>query len=78
MKDIKTKRTTDKNHLEGIFSEALTSSNTVFTHRAIRASVRPRHFEEAGSGGQPCEPNRIAAAPLGLKVLGIVNTQNVR
>jgi hypothetical protein len=55
----------------------ITSHNTVFTHRAIRPSVRLRDFEAAGSGGQPCEPNRVATAPLGLKVLGFVNTQNV-
>jgi hypothetical protein len=33
---------------------------------------------EAFLGGQPCEPNRVAADPLGLKVLGFVNTKDVR
>ncbi|WP_379139122.1 hypothetical protein, partial [Paenibacillus sp. sgz500958] len=28
-------------------------------------------------GRQPCEPNRIAAAPLGLKVLGFVNAETL-
>jgi hypothetical protein len=67
-----TNRTTDKNHLEGIFSEALTSSNIVFTHRAIRPSVQPelevdsmRQLAVAGKQIQldtPAPPNLIAAA----------------
>jgi len=28
-------------------------------------------------GGQPCEPNRVAAAPSGLKVLGFVNASTL-
>jgi len=56
---------------------ASTSYNTEFTLRPIRPLVRPREFEEAKSGGQPCEPCRIAAVPLGLKVLGFVNTRTL-
>ncbi|WP_194434127.1 hypothetical protein [Paenibacillus segetis] len=33
-----------------------------------------RSISRSVSGGQPCEPNRVAAAPFGLKVLGFVNT----
>ena len=50
-----------------------TSYNNAFTRRALRPLVHQRRFGEANSGGQPCEPNRVAAAPLGLKVLGFVN-----
>jgi hypothetical protein len=55
---------------------ACTAYNTVFTHRAgiRRPSVHPKHFEEVDAGGQPCEPYRVTAAPLGLKGLGFVNT----
>ena len=50
-----------------------TAYNNAFTRRALRPLVAERHFGGADSGGQPCEPNRVAAAPLGLKVLGFVN-----
>ena len=55
-----------------------TSGNIVFTLRSLTAPWSARgNFEEADPGGQPCEPNRVAAAPSGLKVLGFVNTKDV-
>ena len=33
----------------------------------------PEAFRGSGFRRQPCEPNRVAAAPLGLKVLEFVN-----
>ena len=33
----------------------------------------PDAFRGSGFRRQPCEPNRVAAAPSGLKVLGFVN-----
>ena len=33
----------------------------------------PEAFRGSRFRRQPCEPNRVAAAPLGLKVLGFVN-----
>jgi hypothetical protein len=44
---------------------------------SLRLLGPPEVFPGSNPGGQPCEPNRIAAAPLGLKVLGFVNTRDV-
>jgi hypothetical protein len=38
----------------GVINEEATSDNTIFTHRAIRPSVRQGHFKEAIAAGQPC------------------------
>nr|AYQ72497.1 hypothetical protein EAV92_07910 [Cohnella candidum] len=60
------------------FKKSTTAYNIVFTHRSLAAARSARRiFKGAESGGQPCEPNRVAAAPLGLKVLGFVNTRDV-
>src|SRR5690606_20516767 len=40
---------------------------------ALRLLGRREAFRGSGFRRQPCEPNRVAAAPLGLKVLGFVN-----
>ena len=52
----------------------MTSANIAFTRRISKPILGRR---EAFLGRlfrrQPCEPNRVAAAPLGLKVLGFVN-----
>lgn len=56
---------------------SFTLPNTVFTYRSLNGCGPPEAFREVDSGGQPCEPNRAAAAPLGLKVLGFVNTQTL-
>jgi len=36
--------------------------HTIFTLRAIRSSVHPRHFEETDSDGHTCEANCASAA----------------
>jgi len=51
----------------------MTSVNIAFTHRSLTAARSPRGISGSGFRRQPCEPNRVAAAPLGLKVLGFVN-----
>ena len=40
---------------------------------ALRLLGRREAFRRSIFRRQPCEPNRVAAAPLGLKVLGFVN-----
>ena len=60
-------RTTKVYCIESIFHRGI----SVFT------LVHLRHFEEAGSGGLPCEPNRVTAAPLVINVLGFMNTRYV-
>lgn len=44
---------------------------------ALRLLGRREAFRGSGLRRQPCEPNRIAAAPLGLKVLGFVNAETL-
>lgn len=70
----------------GISKKATTSSNTIFTLRGIRPSVRQelevdsmRDFSsrEANSAGHILPPIRIAAAPPGLKVEGRHEYKNV-
>jgi hypothetical protein len=70
----------------GISEKTVTSPNTIFTLRDIRPSVRQkievdstRDFSsrEANSAGHIPLPNRIAAAPPGLKVVGRREYNNV-
>ncbi|WP_153047489.1 hypothetical protein [Paenibacillus sp. EZ-K15] len=58
-----------------------TSHNTIrsgafapWSAKSEGISLRSEFRVQGSVGGQPCEPNRAAAGPSGLKVLGFGNT----
>jgi hypothetical protein len=61
-----------------VYQESRLHLITTYSRIVLFGPQSARSIIEVGEpGGQPCEPNRAAAAPLRLKVLGFVNTKTL-